>query len=210
MRDEKQQMMVSIIVRAYNQETMVRQTIDSVIAQQTIYPYEVIIGENHSTDNTLAVCREYEAKYGNIRILAHEQNIGPQRNLSSCIKAGSGKYIMICDGDDWWHNPNKIQMQVDFMETHPNCYALHTEYDVYNEKTGKVEHNHNKSRGIHIPEGRIQKELFSGIPAICWPSCCIRRSAFEKYMPLDTFIENGVVGEDYPTWVILACCYAHG
>lgn len=198
------QMMVSVIVRAYNQEVMVRQTLDSVMAQQTTYPYEVIIGENHSTDNTLAVCRDYEKRYSNVKILAHEQNIGPQRNLSSCIKAGTGKYIMVCDGDDWWHNPNKIQLQVDFMESHHDCYVLHSDYDTYDEITKKTIHAHNRSMGINILEGRIQRELFSGNPSICWPTSCIRRSAFEQYMPLDKFIEVGTVGEDWPTWVILA------
>lgn len=198
------QMMVSVIVRAYNQEVMVKQTLDSILAQQTTYSFEIIIGENHSSDNTLAVCRAYEAKYGNIRILAHEQNIGPQRNLLSCIKAGIGKYIMVCDGDDWWHNPNKIQLQVDFMESHPECVVLHSDYDTYDERTRKTIHGHNKSKGINILEGQIQREIFSGNPSICWPTSCIRRSAFEQYMPLEKFIEVGTVGEDWPTWVILS------
>lgn len=198
------QIMVDIIVRAYNQEDMIRQNLDSLMAQQTTYPFEVIIGENHSTDNTLSICKEYESKYDNIRVLAHEKNIGPQRNLLSCIKAGKGKYIMICDGDDWWHNPNKIQLQVDYMEAHPECLTLHSDYDVYNDKTGKTLHCHNKSKGVAVKEGRIQKEIFLGMVPISWPSCCIRREAFERYMPLEKFIEIGVVAEDYPTWVILS------
>lgn len=203
-KKEQSQIMVDIIVRAYNQEDMVRQALDSLMAQQTTYPYRVIVGENHSTDNTLAVCQEYAAKYDNIKLLAHPQNIGGQKNLLECIKAGNGKYIMICDGDDWWHNPNKIQLQVDYMEAHPECYVLHTDFDEYDNKTGKTRHNIKKASGKEVPEGRIQKELFSGKVPICWPTSCIRRVAFEKYMPLEKFIENGVVGEDYPTWVILS------
>lgn len=202
--DTNKQMMVTIVARAYNQEDMVCQTLDSLMAQQTSYPFEVIVGENHSSDNTLAICREYESKYDNIRVLAHEKNIGPQRNLLSCIQAGTGKYIMICDGDDWWHNPNKIQLQVDFMEAHPECYVLHTDFDEYDDRTGKTRHNINQSRGLTIKEGKIQQEVFHGEVPVCWPACCIRREAFEKYVPLAKFIENGVFGEDYPTWVILS------
>jgi len=198
------QIMVDIIVRAYNQEDMVRQTLDSLMVQRTTYSFEVIVGENHSSDNTLAVCREYEAKYNNIRLLAHAQNIGGQRNLLECIKAGKGKYIMICDGDDWWHNPNKIQLQVDYMEAHPECYVLHTDHDVFNEKTGKIKHCVKQASGMTEFVRHTQRELFEGKVSICWPTSCIRRDAFEKYMPLDKFIENGVVGEDYPTWVILS------
>lgn len=202
--DTNKQMMVTIVARAYNQEDMVCQTLDSLMAQQTSYPFEVIVGENHSSDNTLAICREYESKYDNIRVLAHEKNIGPQRNLLSCIQAGTGKYIMICDGDDWWHNPNKIQLQVDYMEAHSECYVLHTDYDVYNDKTGKTKHDVKQTNGMGKSISHTQKELFEGQVSICWPTSCIRRDAFEKYMPLEMFIENGVVGEDYPTWVTLA------
>lgn len=203
-KKEQSQIMVDIIVRVYNQEDMIRQNLDSLMAQQTIYPFEVIVGENHSSDNTLAVCREYEAKYNNIRLLAHEQNIGGQRNLLECIKAGKGKYIMICDGDDWWHNPNKIQLQVDYMEAHPECYVLHTDHDVYNDKTGKTKHDVKQASGMMESVSHTQRELFSGKASICWTTSCIRRDAFEKYMPLERFIEKGVVGEDYPTWVILS------
>lgn len=203
-KKEQSQIMVDIIVRAYNQEDMVRQALDSLMAQQTTYPFRVIIGENHSKDNTLAVCREYAAKYDNIKLLAHPQNIGGQRNLLECIKAGNGKYIMICDGDDWWHNPNKIQLQVDYMEAHPECYVLHTDFDEYDNKTGKTRHNVWRLNGIDVLQGRIQAELFHGNVRVAWPTCCFRRDAFEKYMPLEKFIENGVVGEDYPTWVILS------
>lgn len=198
------QMMVSVIVRAYMREKFVRQALDSVLAQQTSYPFEIIIGENHSSDNTLQICQEYADKYDHITLLAHKTNIGAARNLKACIEAGSGKYIMACDGDDWWHNPNKIQLQVDFMETHPECMMCHTDNDIYYEETGKMVHDNKKSKGIVVPEGRVQEEMFSGKVPVSWPTSCFRRDAFEKYMPMEEFIKLGMVGEDYPTWVILA------
>lgn len=204
MKKEQPQMMVSVIIRAYMREKFVRQALDSVLAQQTTYPFEIIIGENHSSDKTLQICQEYADKYDNIILLAHETNIGAARNLKACIEAGSGKYIMACDGDDWWHNPNKIQFQVDFMEAHPECMMCHTDNDEYYEETGKSVHDCKKSRGIAVPEGMVQKEAFAGKVPVSWPTSCFRRDAFEKYMPMDEFIKLGMVGEDYPTWVILA------
>lgn len=196
--------MVSVVVRAYMREKFIRQALDSVLAQQTEYPFEIIVGENHSSDNTLQICQEYADKYENIILLAHETNIGAARNLKECIKAGTGKYIMACDGDDWWHNPNKIQLQVDFMEAHPECVVCHTDDDEYFEETGKTIHNSKKSKGIVMPEGKVQEEVFTGKVPISWTTCCFRRDAFEKHMPMDEFIQLGMVGEDYPTWVILA------
>jgi len=204
MKKEQPQIMVSVIVRAYMREKFIRQALDSVLAQQTSCPYEIIIGENHSSDKTLQICQEYADKYDNIILLAHKENIGAQRNLDACIKAGTGKYIMACDGDDWWHNMNKIQLQVDFMEAHPECMMCHTDSDIYYEGTGKTVHNINTSKGIVVPEGKVQKEVFSGKVPISWPTSCFRRDAFEKYMPMEDFIKLGMVGEDYPTWVILA------
>lgn len=204
MKKEQPQMVVSVIVRAYMREKFIRQALDSVLAQQTTYPFEIIIGENHSSDNTLQICQEYADKYDNIILLAHKENIGAQRNLDVCIKAGTGKYIMACDGDDWWHNPNKIQLQVDFMEAHPECMMCHTDNDEYYEETGKSVHDCKKSQGIAVPEGMVQKEAFAGKVPVSWPTGCFRRDAFEKYMPMDDFIKLGMVGEDYPTWVILA------
>jgi glycosyltransferase involved in cell wall biosynthesis len=200
----KNEIMVSVATRAYMQETMIRQTLDALMAQQTTYPFEVIVGENHGTDKTLAICREYEAKYDNIKVFAQEKNVGAQVNLLNCIQKGAGKYIMICDGDDWWHNPKKIQMQVDFMESHPECVILHTDYDVYNDRTGKTEHNVKMNSGVAELEGMIQKELFDSKTYISFPTICIRRSAFETYVPLETFIEKGGVCDDYFTWVVLA------
>lgn len=204
MKKEQPQMMVSVIVRAYMREKFIRQALDSVLAQQTSYPFEIIIGENHSSDNTLQICQEYADKYDNIILLAHKENIGAQRNLSECIKAGTGKYIMACDGDDWWHNPNKIQLQVDFMETHPECMMCHTDNDICYEETGKTIRDYKRVKGIVVPEGKVQKEAFAGRLQVCWSTSCFRRDAFEKYMPIDDFIPLGMVGEDYPTWVILA------
>lgn len=204
MKKEQPQIMVSVIVRAYMREKFIRQALDSVLAQQTIYPFEIIIGENHSSDNTLNICQEYANKYNNVILLAHKTNIGAQKNLDECIKAGTGKYIMACDGDDWWHNMNKIQLQVDFMEMHPECMMCHTDNDVYYEDTGKIVHDNKKSKGIVVPEGKVQNEVFSGKVSVSWPTSCFRRDVFEKYMPMDEFIKLDMVGEDYPTWVILA------
>lgn len=201
---EDSQIMVSVVVCTYMREKMLRQTLDAIVAQQTTYPFEVIIGENHSTDNTLKVCQEYADKYDYIRVLAHEKNVGPLVNWTRCVKTARGKYIMDCCDDDWWSNPNKIQLQVDFMETHPECVMCHTDYDVYNEKTGKTEYAINKTRGGVIPEGMVQKEVFSGKVPVGFLTDCYRRSVFEEHVPIDRFVEIGLIGNDYAMWVILS------
>ena len=203
----KNDIMVTVCVMTYNQEKWIRQTLDSILAQQTDYPYEVIIGEDHGTDGTRAICEEYADKYENVTLLPETENLGVTANWIRCVQAGKGKYIMTCAGDDWWHNPNKIQLQVDFMEAHQECVVCHTDIDEYNENTNATIRDYKKNHGIMPPEGRIQNEILSGKEHISAVTMCIRRETFEKFVPADEFARRRFPREDWPTLLVLA---AHG
>lgn len=201
---KQSRVMVTIAVVTYNQEKWIKQTLESVLAQQTDYPYEVIIGEDHGTDGTRAICQEYADKYANITLLPSTENLGVTANWIQCIQAGSGKYIMNCAGDDYWHNPHKIQLQVDFMESHPECVICHTDIDELHEDTGILIKHLKQSKGIIPPQGRIQNAVQSSGAHIAAVTQCIRRSAFEKYVPADEFARRRFPREDWPTQLILS------
>ena len=196
--------MVTVVVRAFNVEPWIRIALDSILAQQTDYSYEIIIGEDCSSDRTLSIAKEYALKYENIIVVTNEHNRGPVGKWIDCVRRGSGKYIMICDADDWWHNPNKIQMQVDLMEAHPECVICHSDYDNFSDKSLKTMHNCNKRKGVTESEGSIQKLLYGGKSKIVNVTSCYRRSVFEEHVPLDEYEKLGLLGDDYPTWVILS------
>lgn len=200
----KNEIMVTVCIVTYNQEKWIRQTLDSVFAQQTDYPFEIIIGEDHGTDGTRAICQEYADKYENVTLLPSPANLGVTANWIQCIQAGTGKYIMTCAGDDWWHNPNKIQLQVDFMEAHPECVLCHTDEDEYYENTGILKKSVKQSNGIVPPEGRIQKKILSGVEHISAVTMCIRRSTFEEHVPADEFAKRRFPREDWPVLLVLA------
>jgi glycosyltransferase involved in cell wall biosynthesis len=86
--------------------------------QQTSFSFEVIIGEDCSTDNTRTIVREFELQYpGIIKPIYHKKNVGPQRNAYEyCWPRLTGKYIAVCEGDDYWTDPYKLQKQVEFLE----------------------------------------------------------------------------------------------
>lgn len=195
---------VSVLIVTYNQEQWIAQTIDSVLAQQTTYPFEVIIGNDCSTDGTQAICESYAAKYDNVRVLSYAQNKGVVGNWVECIKASSGKYIMNCAGDDYWHNPNKIQLQVDFMEKHSDCVISHTDYDKLLVKTDKIIRSYNKNNGIIPPCGKIQKNVLSGRECVSAVTICYRAKELKKYCPLDTYVSMCFPREDWPTILIMA------
>ena len=199
--------LATICIVTYNQEQTIRQTLDSIIAQQTDFPFEIIIGEDYGTDNTRAICQEYANKYPNITLLPSTENLGVTANWIRCIQAGSGKYIMTCAGDDWWHNPQKTQIQVDFMELHPECCLCHTDEDMFYEHTGKTIKSVKKNQNIVPPEGRIQRKILKGEDHISAVTTCIRRSTFEKNVPADDFARMRFPREDWPTHLVLA---AHG
>ena len=148
---------VSVIILTYNQENTIRQTIESILNQKTDYKCEIIIGEDFGSDKTREICKHYVAQYDYVFMPNRSQNLGIVANWLDCISYAKGDYLMSCAGDDYWHNENKIQLQVDYMEEHPNCGVLHTDCNVlYNDK--KLFENF--LRGNTIVEGLIQKEIF--------------------------------------------------
>ena len=106
---------VSVLMITYNQERYISQAIESVLSQQTDFSYEIVVGEDFSTDNTREVCREYQQRYPDkIRLLERDKNLGMAGNFLSTFKECNGQYLAVLEGDDYWVNPHKLQSQVDF------------------------------------------------------------------------------------------------
>ena len=112
-------MKVSVTVITYNQENFIRQTLDSVLMQEVNFNYEIVIGEDFSTDNTRKILLDYQDKYpGKIRLLLAEKNQGLVQNFIHTYRACKGEYVATLDGDDFWTSPLKLQKQVDFLDIH--------------------------------------------------------------------------------------------
>lgn len=119
---------VSVFIITYNQEQYIAQTIESILMQKTNFNYQLVIGEDCSTDQTRSICESYATKYGGkIKLLPElDKNIGLISNYMRTIKECDGKYIAICDGDDYWIDENKLQKQVDFLETNLDYSIVYT------------------------------------------------------------------------------------
>lgn len=102
----------------YNQEEFIAQAIEGVLMQKTNFKYQLVIGEDCSTDRTRKICKEYaEAHPEKIKLFLNEKNIGLGANYVKTYTECTGKYVAICDGDDYWTDPLKLQKQVDFLES---------------------------------------------------------------------------------------------
>lgn len=112
--------MVSVIVLTYNQQTFIGQALDSILMQKTRFPYEILVGDDASTDRTGSIVRDYAQAYPEIiRPFIRKQNLGVTRNLYELLTCAQGKYIASCEGDDFWTDPEKLELQINFLETHP-------------------------------------------------------------------------------------------
>ena len=115
--------MVTIRTSTYNHGPYIRQCIEGVLMQKTDFPYEYIIGEDFSSDETREIVMEYAEKYPDIiRVITADYNVGSKANGTRCIRASRGKYMAICEGDDYWTDPNKLEKQVALLEANPSSY----------------------------------------------------------------------------------------
>ena len=112
-------MKVSICTLTFNHGQYIAQALEGFLEQKTNFAFEIIINDDASTDNTVQIIRDYQQnKKGGerIRLYTNDNNIGMMRNSLNALKRCSGDYVALCEGDDYWNNPNKLQAQSDFLE----------------------------------------------------------------------------------------------
>ena len=123
-----EQVFISIYVPVFNHEKYVTQALDSILMQKTEYSYEVLVGEDCSTDNTRQVLKEWEAAHPDDRFTffyrAENMHCLPCNNIQDLKNRCKGKYMICLEGDDFWTDPEKLQKQVSFLENHPEYYAV--------------------------------------------------------------------------------------
>ena len=125
-------MKASIVCVTYNQAKYIRRAIGSFLTQKTDFPFEIILADDCSTDGTSAICDEYAAKYPDvIRHIRGDYNVGGVENERRAIDAAQGEYIAVCEGDDYWTDPKKLQKQVEFLEAHSDYSVTWTRYEKY-------------------------------------------------------------------------------
>lgn len=120
--DEKDKVAVTVVCITYNQETYIRQALESFVKQKTDFIFKVLVGDDCSNDKTPDIIREYANKYPDIIVpFIREKNMGAQRNLIDLCNKAKSPYIAFCEGDDYWIDDYKLQKQFDFMEENKNC-----------------------------------------------------------------------------------------
>lgn len=178
--------LVSILVTTYNQEQYIAQTLEGILMQAVTFDYEIVIGEDCSTDHTRAVCREYAARYPQIVLIENNPNKGLLHNYFDTLLQCKGNYIADCAGDDVWIDPHKLQRQVDLLENDSEVVMVHTNWQNRIECTGEVEHNrfeHFWGRNRNKVEGceMIPIQLTCVAPFLLVSSACYRRDSIVAF-----------------------------
>ncbi|MBK1876638.1 glycosyltransferase family 2 protein [Pelagicoccus mobilis] len=161
---QKKAPLVSVMTLAYNHEETIERTIVSVLDQQTNYPYELVIGEDCSTDKTKEIVRSYQELHPDtIRVVQSDKNVGAKKNSARTLAALRGKYLALCEGDDFWHDPRKLQKQTEFLEANPEYVLTCSDYNEYYIHSKKTVKSYLKNRlNSSIKEDQSISEILSG------------------------------------------------
>lgn len=193
-----EEILVSIWCITYNHELYIRDAIEGFLAQKTNFRYEIIIHDDFSTDNTVNIIKEYALKYPE-RIQGvyqkenqHSKNPFSTRWIQTIQKQKCrGKYIALCEGDDYWIDPYKLQMQIDYMETHPECtLTVHNAIDI-NYLNGEVKARNPFEKGGILTAEEVILQSRGHLPT----ASMVYRNEVRKMDGF--FLDIGI--EDYPT-----------
>ena len=155
--------LVSVLLVCYNQQALIGRALQGATMQQTDFPFEVVVGDDHSTDGTREVCEAQAQLHPNrIRLLPDEgRNIGLSHNMLRTLQVCRGQFIAYLEGDDYWTDPNKLQRQADILRHEQDVVLVHTNCELWDIETDSRTPNF-----IHFDGEQCVRELHGGIEGI--------------------------------------------
>ncbi len=125
---------MSVLIPTFNHGAFLAQAIASALAQVTLFPVEILVGNDASTDQTGRILDDFAARYpGRIRAFHAPTNMGGHANFTQLYAAARGQYIALLEGDDYWIDPSKLQLQIDHLNAHPACCLCFHQVEIRDE-----------------------------------------------------------------------------
>lgn len=195
--------LVSVKMITYNHGPYIAQAIEGVLQQKTNFRFELVIGEDCSTDRTREIVFKCEKKYPDvIRVITSDTNVGAKKNSYRTDKACRGRYIAFCEGDDYWTDPYKLQKQVDFLENHQDYGMVHGDAgELIQDSRNFYESKRIDSK--QTPSGYIYEQLLVK-NFIYTLTVVVRKQVYlSAISELDLIDKRWRMG-DYPLWLEIA------
>ena len=197
---------VSISCITYNHVHYIKDALNGFLMQKTDFAYEVLIHDDASTDGTNEIIRKYEDEYPEIfKPLYEKENQwdkGRRGSVAFNFPRAQGKYIAICEGDDYWTDPYKLQKQVDFLDGNPDFGLVHTELDHYYVKSDRYVKNHWKTSGVLNQSGDLYESLLGGQGSMILACTACFNATLIQDMDISRF--SKYMSGDFPLWLHLA------
>lgn len=184
--------LLSAFIFTYNQQELVKNTIESFLSQQCDFEYEIVICDDCSKDNTLKVCLEYQMQYPDlIRVVENDNNLGIRGNyITNVGKYARGKYVATCAGDDWWSDKKKLQKQVSFLVANPRYSLVHSYAAIYIDSKKKY-----SKRLLGSNRNSFEENILcNGVAAL---TICFTKKSFDEFV-LEVNPLSLPFSEDYP------------
>ena len=171
--------LVSICCTAFNHENFIRDAIEGFLMQETGFPFEIIIHDDASTDNTAKIIKEYEAKHPGLFVTIYQTENQYSRGIKIysdiVLPRVRGKYMAFCEGDDYWTDPLKLQKQLDFLEGIEECVVCGTRF--LEEKVQNGKKIYKKGRGQSDNRMFYYKDILHGWISYRTCSLMVRKNA---------------------------------
>lgn len=133
------QPLVSVCMITYNHEKYISKAIEGVLMQKTNFKFELVIGEDCSTDRTASVIKKYQKNYPDIIVARfNKENMGMMPNSFKTLAECRGEFVALCEGDDFWIDENKLQIQVDLLKRENTCSCVFHSAECQNDKLEKI------------------------------------------------------------------------
>jgi glycosyltransferase involved in cell wall biosynthesis len=203
------QPLVSVKMLTYNHAPYIVQAIEGVLMQKTDFPFELVIGEDCSTDGTSQIVFDYARKNPDIiRVITSDENVGMNMNSLRVTEQLRGKYIAWCEGDDYWHRDDKLQLQADYLENHPECGLVFSDFDMYYAKSKETIKSYLKASGDKFVQDPGILEMAERRGGVMTLTVMARKELVEKVKSEDPFLHASGYFKmgDAQLWTEIAAC----
>ena len=171
---------VSIQMITYNHAPWIRRAVESVLSQKTDFPFELVIGEDCSTDGTREIVFDYQRRFPDVvRVITSARNVGMHQNAVRTQLACRGAFLAFCEGDDFWHDSTKLQTQVEFLVKGPDYGMAHCNFDTYENEETRLRRDV-LSCPLPLQDDNAYVEVLLRKRRIMTLTVCVRRELLDK------------------------------